>query len=204
MNNKKKIGLMGGTFNPIHIGHLVIAEEIRNSLNLDKVIFIPTGNPPHKDNKGLISAKHRYIMTLLATSSNPCFDVSDIEVKKSSTSYSVDTIKEFKKKYPNSELYFITGADAILEIETWKNTKELLGLCKFIAATRPGYKIKELKKGIKKLENKYNQKISYVSVAPLDISSTYIRKRIKAKKTVKYILPDAIIQYIKKNNLYSL
>jgi len=138
-----KIGLMGGTFNPIHIGHLVMAEEIRKGFGLDKVLFIPTGNPPHKLIEGQVSSKDRYIMTLLATASNEYFEVSDIETKRIGTSYTVDTIKELKEIYQMAEFYFITGADAILEIETWKNTKELLDSCKFIAATRPGYNMNQ-------------------------------------------------------------
>ncbi|MBS4537159.1 nicotinate-nucleotide adenylyltransferase [Clostridium sp. D2Q-11] len=197
-----KIGLMGGTFNPIHIGHLVMAEEIRKGFGLDKVLFIPTGNPPHKLIEGQVSSEDRYIMTLLATASNEHFEVSDIETKRIGTSYTVDTIKELKEIYPMAEFYFITGADAILEIETWKNTKELLDSCKFIAATRPGYNMNELKSGIQKLEKKYNRQISSLSIAPIDLSSTDIRKRLKVGKTVKYMIPDSVINYINKKNLY--
>lgn len=202
MKKLKKIGLMGGTFNPIHIGHLVMAEETRKSFNLDKILFIPTGTPPHKTIKEQVSAEDRYIMTLLATASNEYFEVIDLETKRKGTSYTIDTIRELKDIYIDSEFYFITGADAILEIETWKDTEELLGICKFIAATRPGFNVNELKSGIKELENKYNRQISSLTIAPLDISSTDIRKRLKSGKTIKYMVPDSVINYINKKQLY--
>lgn len=198
----KKIGIMGGTFNPIHIGHLSMAEEIRKSFHLDKILFIPTGNPPHKSIDNLASAEDRYMMTVLATISNEYFSVLDIESKRKGTSYTIDTIKELKENYPESEIYFITGADAILEIEKWKDTKGLLNMCKFIAATRPGYNIKELMSGINGLEKKYNKKINLASIAPLDVSSSGIRDRLEIGKTIKYMVPDMVIDYINKRNIY--
>jgi len=145
-----KIGVMGGTFNPIHYGHLVTAEEALNQFNLDRVIFVPTGLPPHKTACKLASPEDRYMMTVMATASNSHFFVSRIEIERKGKSYTIDTLKELKFNYGNSAVfYFITGADAILEILTWKNTEEIISMCKFIAATRPGYdlsRIEELKK----------------------------------------------------------
>src|SRR4030042_2999716 len=135
----KKIGIMGGTFNPIHHGHLVTAQEALSQFKLDMVIFIPTGNPPHKIENEVASAEDRYIMTVIATSSNSNFFVSRMEIDRRGKSYTIDTVRQLKKNYGSSSLlYFITGADAILEILTWKNTDEIVSLCKFIAATRPG------------------------------------------------------------------
>ncbi|WP_243153399.1 nicotinate-nucleotide adenylyltransferase [Senegalia massiliensis] len=198
----KKIGVMGGTFNPIHIGHLMIAEQSRKKFNLDKVIFIPTGSPPHKDERKLANSLDRYIMTILATSNNNNFIVSDIETNRDGTSYTVDTLELLSKKYNDSELFFITGADSILDIENWRDTDRLLNICTFIAATRPGYNVDNVMDEIKKLEEKYNKKISYLTIAPIDISSTQIRKRIFKNETIKYMTPDPVINYIYNKNLY--
>jgi len=199
----KKIGLMGGTFDPIHYGHLVLAEQIRTQFDLDMVYFIPVGIPPHKQDKNISSSKHRYFMTLLATITNPNFEVSKIEIEDSNISYTVNTIKKFKEVVnKEAELYFITGADAIYELETWKNVEELLQLCKFIAASRPGIDKKKLKNKIMELNEKYNASITITSVPALAISSTDIRSRIRTGKSIKYILPESVEYYIYKNNLY--
>ncbi|KPU28361.1 nicotinate-nucleotide adenylyltransferase [Caloranaerobacter sp. TR13] len=193
---------MGGTFDPIHIGHLVIAEEIRNEFELDKVIFIPAGNPPHKDNKKITSARHRYIMTLLATISNPYFEVSTIEIEKKETTYTIDTIKMLRKVCNNAELYFITGADSIFELHTWKSIGELLKLCNFIAATRPGFEMAKLESKIQEIKNEYGVEIYTTMVTSLQISSTEIRDRIRDGKTIKYLVPETVERYIYKNKLY--
>ncbi|MGO1527547.1 MAG: nicotinate-nucleotide adenylyltransferase [Senegalia sp. (in: firmicutes)] len=202
MRKIKRIGIMGGTFNPIHIGHLIIAEETRKKFNLDKVIFIPTGSPPHKDKTKLIPALDRYIMTILATIKNKYFTVSDIETNRIGTSYTIDTLKELNVIYKDSELFFITGADSILDIENWKDTEELLNICTFIAATRPGYNLDEVNFQIDKLEKKYNKKISFLTIAPMDVSSSQIRKRIKENKTIKYMTSDSVINYIVEKEFY--
>lgn len=202
-NHKKKYGIMGGTFDPIHVGHLVIAEEIRYKFNLDKVIFIPAGNPPHKDVKNITSGEHRYQMTMLATVSNPYFDVSSIELDKKEITYTIDTIKELKKSCKDdAEFYFITGADSLLELSTWKSVDQLLNMCKFVAATRPGFKMTKIETKVKELESKYNKEIYTVTVPALQISSTDIRNRIKSGITVKYLLPESVEEYIIKHRLY--
>lgn len=199
----KKIGLMGGTFDPIHYGHLVLAEQIRTQFNLDMVYFIPVGIPPHKQDKNISSSKHRYFMTLLATITNPNFEVSKMEIEDSNISYTVNTIKKFKELVgKDAELYFITGADAIYELGTWKNVEELLQLCKFIAASRPGIDKKKLKGKITELNEKYSANITVTSVPALAISSTDIRSRIRIGKSIKYIVPESVEYYIYKNNLY--
>lgn len=199
----KRIGIMGGTFDPIHIGHLFIAEEVRTKLKLDKVIFVPSGSPPHKDSKKVSDAKHRYLMTLFATVTNPNFEVSSIEVDREGTTYTIDTIKAFKKIYKNdAEFYFITGADAIMELSTWKEIDKLLKLCRFVAASRPGFRAEKMKEKIKELEKKYNESIYTVVVPALQISSTDIRNRIRDDRSIKYLLPESVEHYINKNRLY--
>ncbi|EOC99807.1 nicotinate-nucleotide adenylyltransferase [Caldisalinibacter kiritimatiensis] len=203
MKGKKiKYGIMGGTFDPIHIGHLVVAEEVRDKFELDKVIFVPSGTPPHKKPSLVTKAKHRYMMTLLATITNPDFEVSSIEIDRKGVTYTIDTIKAFKEKFNNVEFYFITGADAIMEITTWKSTEELLKICNFVAVSRPGFKASNMEKQISMLEQRYNAKIHTMVIPALEISSTDIRNRIKEDRPVKYLLPESIEQYIKKNGLY--
>ena len=198
-----KYGIMGGTFDPIHIGHLVLAEEVRNKLNLDKIIFIPSGNPPHKNSKNVTKSIHRYEMTLLATISNPNFEISSVEIDKTGKTYTVDTIKDLRQKCKtNAEFYFITGADSILDLPNWKNVNELLHLCKFVAATRPGFKLKKMEEKIKELEELHNKNIYTIIVTALQISSTDIRNRIREGNSVKYLLPETVEDYIYKNKLY--
>lgn len=202
-NVVQRIGIMGGTFNPIHLGHLVIAEEVRFKFKLDKVVFIPSGNPPHKDNRNIIDSNHRYQMTILATVDNPYFDVSPIEIDRKGITYTIDTISELRSRCNNEiEFYFITGADALLELSTWKDIDKLLSLCKFVAATRPGFEIAKIEEKIKELGNMYKKNIYSLSVPALQISSTDIRNRIKQGITVKYLVPDSVERYIEKHQLY--
>ncbi|QEK13608.1 nicotinate-nucleotide adenylyltransferase [Crassaminicella thermophila] len=198
-----KIGIMGGTFDPIHYGHLVIAEQIRCEYNLEKVIFIPAGIPPHKSNLCVTDSKHRYLMTLLATITNPHFEVSKIELESNKISYTIHTIEKLKKIYhEDTELYFITGADAICELDTWKDVKRLTQLCQFIAATRPGLKLSHVDAKIKEFQNKYNALIRKINLPALAISSTDIRNRVKEGQSIKYLLPESVEYYIYKNKLY--
>lgn len=196
------IGLMGGTFDPIHIGHLVTAEEARQQFSLDYVIFIPAGVPPHKEKKEVTPAEHRCLMTTLAVMSNPSFIVSRIEVDKREPSYSIDTIRYFSTcGAPGANLFFITGADAILEILTWKDYPELLRLCTFIAVTRPEYPLEKLDEATD-LPPELISKIHLLEIPALAISSTFIRKRVALGKTIKYLTPEPVEQYIKKHSLY--
>lgn len=206
MKNKKqdnRIGIMGGTFNPIHYGHLVTAQEALKQFNLNKVIFIPTGEPPHKTLAKIASAEDRYLMTVIATASNSNFIVSRIEIDKKGKSYTIDTVRGLRKKYGKGlSLYFITGADAILEILAWKSTEEIITLCNFIAATRPGYNLSRIEDLTKKLFNKNEGKISIMEVPALAISSTDIRYRIKSDRPISYLLPEGVCNYILKHGLY--
>lgn len=199
----RRIGVMGGTFDPIHYGHLVAAEVARAEFDLEKVIFIPVGRHPHKKQQKITVPEHRYRMTVLATSSNPGFEVSRIEIDKAGISYSSDTVRNLKKIYgEDSKIYFITGADAVLELLTWHNIKELLKLCEFIAVTRPGFDKKELEQKIEEISSNYNAEIKRIEVPLLAISSTDIRDRFRNGKPIKYLLPEAVEEYIGENRLY--
>ncbi len=200
---KQKIGIMGGTFDPVHYGHLVTAEAVRAEFNLDKVLFIPAGKPPHKDNESITEPVHRYRMTVLAAATNPHFEVSRLELEKSRTTYTVDTIKELISLYGEATaFYFITGADAILEILTWHKAEELLSLCQFVAATRPGFNKQDLEQKILEIQSKYNRRIFSITVPSLAISSTDIRNRVRCGMPIKYLLPEGVEKYIQENGIY--
>ncbi|MHC1747541.1 MAG: nicotinate-nucleotide adenylyltransferase [Cellulosilyticaceae bacterium] len=199
----KRLAIMGGTFDPIHIGHLVTAEAVRHEFNIDKVIFVPTGHPPHKSSMNMTISEHRYLMTVLATTANVSFEVSRIEIDREGVTYTVDTIKELKKIYgQDTELYFITGADAIHEILTWKKPEELLELCTFVAVTRPGYKKEQLKEQVELLIKQYNANIYFLEVPALAISSSDIRQRVEEKRPIKYLVTGTVENYIDKHGLY--
>ncbi len=196
---EKVIGIMGGTFDPIHNGHLLTAECAAYQYNLDEVIFIPSGNPPHKIEKNISDAEDRYVMSLLATMSNSKFRVSRMEIEREGLSYTIDTVREIKKLHPGAKVYFITGSDAILEIFTWKNPEELLEEAEFIAATRPGYCISQLGQ---KIYDAYRKNIHILEIPGLAISSTDIRRRRQEGRPIKYQLPEAVEMYVKKHDLY--
>ncbi|SHI70119.1 nicotinate-nucleotide adenylyltransferase [Lutispora thermophila] len=203
VNIYKRLAVMGGTFDPIHYGHLVTAEAVRDKFQLEKVLFMPTKNPPHKMNRLTTDAYHRYLMTVLATITNPYFEVSRLEIERSGITYTVDTIRELRKIHgDDAEIYFITGADAILEILTWHNVEELLGMCQFVAATRPGFYGYEMEQKLEEIKSKYGKEIYSIEVPSLAISSTDIRNRIKNNKTIRYLLPESVEHYIRKNGLY--
>ena len=194
----KKIGIMGGTFDPIHVGHLMIAEAVWDEYKLEKVLFIPSANPPHKHDV-MTSARHRFNMTLLATCSNPHFEVSSIEMDRTGPSYTIDTIKKKKKIYgDDTDFYFIIGADCIHELPSWHKIDELLKICKFIATKRPSYKL-DLSIIAKEFSD-YN--IQLLETPELEISSTDIRQRIKKGYSIQYITTEQVQQYIRKEELY--
>lgn len=198
----KKIGVMGGTFNPIHYGHLATAEAVRNKYDLDKIIFMPSGNPPHKSKKEIIDKIHRYNMTMIATMSNTYFETSDIEIKREGMTYTVDTLEQLRKIHKNSRIFFITGADALCDIDSWKYLDKNFELATFVGATRPGIECEEVNQKIEQLKRNYNANILDIYVPSLDISSTDLRNRIKKMKSIKYLLPENVEKYIYKNNLY--
>ena len=181
---------------------MATAEFIRDNYKLDKILFIPSGNPPHK--KGNITNKNdRYNMVLLSTINNDDFIVSDIEIKREKSTYTIDTLKDLKQKYKNIEIYFITGSDAICDIETWKDVEGNFKLANFIAATRPGISLLKANEKIKDLKDKYDANIESVYVPSLDISSTYIREQLNKHKTIRYLVPELVQEYIYNKKLYS-
>ncbi len=194
-----RLGLMGGTFDPIHTGHLVIAEMARVEFALDRVLWIPSGDPPHKKGYLVTPQEHRYAMALLATANHPDFEVSRMELDRSGHSYTVDTVERLRRERPRDELYFITGADAILEILTWHRHHELIQACRFIAVTRPGYDLERLSSV---LPMEYLTQISTLTTPGVDISSTDIRTRVRSGDAIRYLVPESVQAYIRKHQLY--
>jgi len=198
-----RIGVMGGTFDPIHYGHLVLAETIRDTYNLDEIVFVPTGKPPHKKEREITDAKERVDMVALAIDTNPYFTLSTIEVKRQGYSYTADTLEQLKLQYPGScELYFITGADAIMELHTWRDVERLTDLCRFIAAMRPGTRKERFDRFLRTLPPHLKGRIQVTQVPALEISSTDIRARVQQGKTIRYLLPETVEQYIRDKGLY--
>jgi len=189
-----KIGLLGGTFNPIHCGHLKIASRAQKVLGLKKVIFIPSARPPHKKESNLPSSKDRYEMVKLAIKNNSRFSISDIELKRKGKSWTIDTVFIFKKLYPKSQIYFIIGADTLLEIPTWRNYKKLLKICRFVVVNRPGYSIKDCRLKIADFIR--------VKMRGVNVSSLEIRKRIKNGIEIENLIPAKVEKYIRKKGLY--
>lgn len=194
---------MGGTFDPIHFGHLVTAEAARIEFGLEQVVFVPSGQPPHKKGRRLSSARDRFMMTVLAVTTNPWFDLSPVEIDRRGFSYTIDTVEEFRGLYgETTEFFFITGLDAIEEILTWHRVNELLTLCNFIAATRPGYHLEGMSEFCRKLAPEVKKVIHLLEVPALAISSSDIRERVRQGRSIKYLLPEAVEHYIYKYQLY--
>ena len=193
----KKIGLFGGTFDPVHLGHLIIAEFIREAARLDKIIFIPAKLHPLKNNQSILPFQHRYHMLKLAIRKNPYFSVSDMESKQEGISYSVDTVKNFRQQYPPDrfELFFLIGADNVAQFHLWKQPEELLRLSKFIIFGRPGFKT-DMESG------SYFSASQFIEAPLLEISSTEIRNRARQDLSIRYLVPDAVEGYIEKHSLY--
>ena len=200
--DKKKIGIIGGTFDPIHNGHLLMAENSRKAFSLDKIIFIPAGIPPHKKDKNISSNVHRYNMTLLAINNNKHYFLSDIELKREGISFTVDTIKHLKSIFSGAELYFIMGSDSLLQIEKWKDYEELLSLCNFIVAKRPNYDDEQLKRKVDNLNSLYKSFIYIVEGPVLDVSSSDIRNKVQRGESITYLVPNPVEEYIYKHELY--
>ncbi|UCB56551.1 MAG: nicotinate-nucleotide adenylyltransferase [Candidatus Omnitrophota bacterium] len=194
MSKSRKIGILGGTFNPIHMGHLVLAEQAREHLRLDKVIFIPTNISPHKRRqKRLELAKKRYYMVAQALKSNPYFEACSLELARGGISYSLQTVRELKSIFPEANLYFIVGSDFLKEFSRWKDVDKLSKICKFAIAERPGF---PFKKPLAKM-----QAIRIPTVS-LDISSSDIRRRLKRGESIRYLVPERVRKYILKKRLY--
>jgi nicotinate-nucleotide adenylyltransferase len=184
---------MGGTFDPIHHGHLVAASEVAAALNLDQVIFVPTGMPLQKPD--VTNSEDRYLMTVIATASNPRFNVSRVDIDREGPTYTVDTLRDIQSAYPDADLFFISGADAITQILAWKDFDELWKAAKFVAVTRPGH-------AMQLPESAPAGAIEVLEVPALSISSTDVRQRSANGDPVWYLVPDGVVQYINKHNLY--
>ena len=185
---------MGGTFDPIHHGHLVAASEAAHRFGLDEVLFVPTGTQPFKTERKVAPAEHRYLMTVIATASNPQFSVSRIEIDREGTTYTIDTLRELRAQRPEDELFFITGADALSQILSWKDAAGLFDLAHFIGVTRPGHVLQDT--GLPQ------EDVSLQEVPAMAISSTDCRDRVANNKPVWYLVPDGVVQYINKYRLY--
>lgn len=188
---------MGGTFDPVHHGHLVAASEVQARYRLDEVVFVPTGRPWQKDDAEVSPAEHRYLMTVVATASNPRFTVSRVDIDRPGPTYTIDTLRDLHHGRPEAEMYFITGADALADIFTWRNAEELFGLANFVGCTRPGYAMDP-----QMLTAIPSDRVTLVEIPALAISSTDCRERKRRGEPVWYLVPDGVVQYIAKYDLY--
>jgi nicotinate-nucleotide adenylyltransferase len=191
---QRKIGVMGGTFDPIHHGHLVAASEVADRFGLDEVIFVPTGQPWQKSEREVSRAEDRYLMTVIATASNPRFSVSRVDIDRGGPTYTADTLTDLQAEHPGAELYFITGADALAQILSWHRLDELFRLAHFVGVTRPGYELGD--------DHLPDGAVSLVAVPAMAISSTDCRRRVADGRPVWYLVPDGVVQYISKRKLY--
>jgi len=193
-NGRRRIGVMGGTFDPIHHGHLVAGSEVAHIFGLDEVIFVPTGRPWQKEGNAVSPAEERYLMTVIATASNPRFGVSRVDIDRPGPTYTIDTLRDLHAASPDADLYFITGADALAKMMTWHDVESLFSLAHFVGCTRPGHRLTGagLPEG----------KVSLVEIPALAISSSECRHRVAAGEPVWYLVPDGVVQYIAKRGLY--
>jgi nicotinate-nucleotide adenylyltransferase len=187
-----RVGVMGGTFDPIHNGHLVAASEVAESFDLDEVIFVPTGRPWQKFE--VSASEHRYLMTVIATASNPRFTVSRVDIDRTGLTYTIDTLRDLKAERPGSDLFFITGADAVAQILSWRDHDELWDLAHFVAVSRPGH--------VLSTDGLPSDDVSQLEIPALAISSTDCRERVRDGHPVWYLVPDGVVQYIAKHHLY--
>ncbi|MEN8708104.1 nicotinate-nucleotide adenylyltransferase [Nocardioides marinisabuli] len=197
MTRRRRVGVMGGTFDPIHHGHLVAASEVQAWFDLDEVVFVPTGDPWQKADRQVTEAEHRYLMTVIATAANPRFNVSRVDIDRSGRTYTIDTLRDLRERLPDADLYFITGADALAEIFTWRDADELFELAQFVGCTRPGYEMDE-----ETLRSIPADRVTMVEIPALAISSTDCRARTQRGEPVWYLVPDGVVQYIAKHDLY--
>ncbi|MCW1248697.1 nicotinate-nucleotide adenylyltransferase [Acaricomes phytoseiuli] len=189
---RTRLGVMGGTFDPIHHGHLVAASEVAARFQLDEVVFVPTGQPWQKSGRKVSEPEHRYLMTVIATASNPRFTVSRVDIDRPGPTYTIDTLRDLRRMRPEADLFFITGADAMAQIMSWKDSDELWSLAHLVGVTRPGHE----------LGDPGRQGVSLLEVPAMAISSTDCRERVAEQQPVWYLVPDGVVQYIGKYGLY--
>lgn len=198
----KKIGVLGGTFDPIHNGHVYIAYEAYKNLELDEVIFMPSGKPPHKRNRQITNDEIRYLMVEKAIEPYSFFTISNYEIEKNGLSFTYETLKYLKDSLGEVELYFITGADCLIQLDLWRNVDEIMNLSTFVVFNRPGFEKIDLLTQKGKVENKYNTKIEFLDLLNLEISSSLIRERIAKSLDVRFFLPEGVLNIIKEKKLY--
>ena len=189
---------MGGTFDPIHNGHLVAASEVADVFDLEEVVFVPTGQPWQKADKHVSDAEDRYLMTVIATASNPRFHVSRVDIDRPGPTYTVDTLQDMAKIYPDDDLFFITGADALASIMSWHDWEKMFDLAEFVGVTRPGYELAE-----DMLPEAHQERTHLIQIPAMAISSTDCRQRASQGRPVWYLVPDGVVQYIAKNDMYT-
>ena len=194
MGERVRLGVMGGTFDPIHHGHLVAASEVQARFDLDEVVFVPTGRPWQKDERAVSPAEHRYLMTVIATASNPRFTVSRVDIDRGGVTYTIDTLRDLRRQRGDVELFFITGADALGQLLSWKDAGELWSLAHFVGVTRPGHDLS--------VTGLPDDGVSLLEVPAMAISSTACRDRVRDGEPVWYLVPDGVVQYIGKYGLY--
>jgi nicotinate-nucleotide adenylyltransferase len=193
----RRVGVMGGTFDPIHHGHLVAASEVQAWFGLDEVVFVPTGEPWQKAGRRISDREDRYLMTVIATASNPRFTVSRVDIDRPGLTYTKDTLRDLHKRLGDVDLYFITGADALGQILTWRDHEELFELAHFVGCTRPGHQIDD-----STVRDLPRERVTLVEIPALAISSTNCRERVAQGEPVWYLVPDGVVQYIAKHRLY--
>lgn len=204
MMKREKIGVLGGSFNPIHLGHLIMAQDAEEAFDLDRIIFIPAAIPPHKLTQMSVTPEQRLDMVKLALADRVSWEVSDSEIRRGGVSYSIDTIRHLKSVYPEAELYFIIGGDTLPELHTWKEISHLIDLCRFITMVRPGFEPQTLRHADLKLDHRHlDDLIKRVTVGHvIGISSTDVRMHVAKNESIRYLVPDAVERYIREHRLY--
>jgi nicotinate-nucleotide adenylyltransferase len=197
-SGRRRVGVMGGTFDPIHHGHLVAASEVRAWFDLDEVVFVPTGDPWQKSDRVISLAEDRYLMTVVATASNPAFRVSRVDIDRVGPTYTIDTLRDLSAQMPDVDLYFITGADALANIFTWRDADEVFKLARFVGCTRPGYEM-----DAQTLAGIPSDRVTIVEIPALAISSSDCRERTARGEPIWYLVPDGVVQYVAKHRLYA-
>ena len=191
----RRLGIFGGTFNPPHLAHLLAAEGVRDHLKLDRVFFVPAAIPPHKQKENIVPAKHRLEMVRLSIKGNHFFDLSDVELHRKGPSYTIDTVREMRRSYPDDELFFIMGIDLLTDFDTWKDPDRILEECRLVAMNRPGFDLAVIDKELL-------MRVELVNVPSVDISSTNIRRRVKSGRSIRYLVTQDVEEYIRRNSIY--
>lgn len=198
----QRLGILGGTFNPPHLGHIYIAREAMKGAELEKMLFIPCGNPPHKSASGIVDAAHRFEMTRIAIRNFSDFEITDLEMRSEAKSYSAKTLEILKGLYPDSTLCFVVGGDSLRDMDKWYRPEKIFELAEIIALNRGGIKTKTFNDSVEFYRNKYNAKITEVDISPIEVSSSKIRELIANDEDVSDILDDEVLKYIKKFGIY--